>query len=123
MPITGVTSGSQDRLSEPTGKVPNLGRLVRAGDGRPVEVSPLLAPPSAPGRLRRARLRRRELGIDVRRAGAGNSFASGHATAAAAVAVALGLVLAPTVRGAAAVLGAVFTTIAGVATLSAGWHR
>lgn len=66
---------------------------------------------------------RPELGVDVERAAAGNSLPSGHTTVAASVAVALILVLPARLRGIGAMLGAVFTAIAGVATLSAGWHR
>ena len=66
---------------------------------------------------------RPQLGVDVQRAAAGNSLPSGHTTIAASVAVALILVLPPRLRAVAAMAGAVLTTLAGVATLSAGWHR
>jgi membrane-associated phospholipid phosphatase len=66
---------------------------------------------------------RPELGVDLERAAAGNSLPSGHTTVAASVAVALILVLPSQVRGAAAVIGAAVTALAGTATLSAGWHR
>jgi membrane-associated phospholipid phosphatase len=66
---------------------------------------------------------RPDLGIDPERAAAGNSLPSGHTTIAASVAVALLLVLPARVRGFGAILGAVFVAAAGVATLSAGWHR
>lgn len=66
---------------------------------------------------------RPELGVDVERAAAGNSLPSGHTTIAASVAVALILVLPARLRGTGAMLGALFTAVAGVATLSAGWHR
>jgi membrane-associated phospholipid phosphatase len=66
---------------------------------------------------------RPELGVDLERAAAGNSLPSGHTTIAASVAVALILVLPARLRGTGAVLGALFTALAGVATLSAGWHR
>ncbi len=68
-------------------------------------------------------LHRPELGVDLQRASAGNSLPSGHTTIAASVAVALILVLPGRVRAAGALAGAVLTTAAGVATLSAGWHR
>ncbi|MEV8513652.1 phosphatase PAP2 family protein [Dactylosporangium sp. NPDC051484] len=71
----------------------------------------------------KALIHRPELGIDAQRAAAGNSLPSGHATVAASVAVALVLVLPAKARGPAALLGAVFAALAGVATLSAGWHR
>jgi membrane-associated phospholipid phosphatase len=83
----------------------------------------LIAGANATALLLKSGLHRPELGIDVQRAGAGNSFPSGHTTVAASVAVALILVLPPGVRGVAAVLGALFASVAGVATLSAGWHR
>lgn len=66
---------------------------------------------------------RPDLGIDPERAAAGNSLPSGHTAVAASVAVALILVLPNRLRGAAALLGAAFTAVIGVATLSAGWHR
>jgi membrane-associated phospholipid phosphatase len=66
---------------------------------------------------------RPDLGIDVERAGAGNSLPSGHATVAASVAVALVLVLPSRVRGLAGVIGVGYAGVAGVATVSAGWHR
>jgi membrane-associated phospholipid phosphatase len=66
---------------------------------------------------------RPNLGIDADRAAAGNSFPSGHATVAASVAVALVLVLPPRVRVLGALLGAGYAAVAGVATMSAGWHR
>ena len=53
----------------------------------------------------------------------GNSLPSGHTTVAASVAVALVLVLPPKARAFAAVVGAAYAAVAGVATLSAGWHR
>lgn len=66
---------------------------------------------------------RPELGVDPERAAAGNSLPSGHTTIAASVAVALVLVVPAKARGPAALLGALFAALAGVATLSAGWHR
>jgi membrane-associated phospholipid phosphatase len=66
---------------------------------------------------------RPDLGVDPQRAAAGNSLPSGHTTVAASVAVALLLVLPGRIRGAVAVLGALFVSAAGIATLSAGWHR
>lgn len=52
-----------------------------------------------------------------------NTLPSGHTTVAMSVAVALVLVVPPAVRGLAAVVGAAFAAVMGVATLSAGWHR
>ena len=66
---------------------------------------------------------RPDLGIDPERAAAGNSLPSGHTTIVAAVAAALVLVLPPQHRGTGGVLGALFTALAGIATLSADWHR
>ena len=71
----------------------------------------------------KAIIARPQLGVDVQRAAAGNSLPSGHTTIAASVAVALILVLPPRLRAVAAMAGAVLTTLVGVATLSAGWHR
>ncbi|MFG2044172.1 phosphatase PAP2 family protein [Dactylosporangium sp. NPDC048998] len=71
----------------------------------------------------KALIYRPELGVDPERAAAGNSLPSGHTTIAASVAVALVLVLPAKARGPAAFLGTVFAALAGVATLSAGWHR
>lgn len=68
-------------------------------------------------------LARPDLGIDPERIYAGNSLPSGHTTVAASVAVALVLVLPRTMRPAGAFLGAGYAAAAGVATLSAGWHR
>lgn len=66
---------------------------------------------------------RTDLGVDPERAAAGNSLPSGHATAAAAFAVGLVLVLPKGARGIASLVGATYAAVAGVATLSAGWHR
>jgi len=66
---------------------------------------------------------RPDFGIDPERSGAGNSLPSGHAAVAASVAVALVLVLPRKGRALAALLGAGYAAAAGVATLSAGWHR
>ena len=71
----------------------------------------------------KAGLYRPMYGVDKVRDQVGNSFPSGHTTAAAAVAVALVFVLPSRVRGVGAVLGAAFAGLVGVATLSAGWHR
>ncbi len=68
-------------------------------------------------------LSRPDFGVDPERVTAGNSFPSGHATVAMSVVVALILVVPARLRGVAAVLGAVYATVAGVATMSLGWHR
>lgn len=66
---------------------------------------------------------RPDFGVDLARAAAGNSLPSGHTTMAASVAVAVALVVPPSVRGLAGLLGAGYAALAGVATMSAGWHR
>jgi len=68
-------------------------------------------------------IERPDFGVDPERAAAGNSLPSGHTAVAASVALALVLVLPPRVRGFGAVVGAAYLAVAGVATLSAGWHR
>lgn len=83
----------------------------------------LIAGANVTTQLLKAVITRPELGVDVERAAAGNSLPSGHTTIAASVAVALMLVLPAGLRGTGAVLGALFASFAGVATLSAGWHR
>ncbi len=52
-----------------------------------------------------------------------NSFPSGHTTVAASVALAIFLVSSPRFRPLIAVLGAVFSIVAGVFTLISQWHR
>jgi membrane-associated phospholipid phosphatase len=66
---------------------------------------------------------RPDLGVDLERVAAGNSFPSGHTALAASVAVALVLVLPARIRALGAVLAAAYAALAGVATMSAGWHR
>ncbi|MFD2078269.1 PAP2 superfamily protein [Actinopolymorpha cephalotaxi] len=66
---------------------------------------------------------RPDLGIPGTNIGAPNSMPSGHVTVAASIAVAAVLVLPPRLRGLAAILGAVYVSLTGIATLSAGWHR
>lgn len=68
-------------------------------------------------------IHRPDFGVDPERAAAGNSLPSGHTTIAASVAIALVLVLPPRVRAWGAVVAVGYTALAGVATLSAGWHR
>jgi membrane-associated phospholipid phosphatase len=63
------------------------------------------------------------LGVDPFDAYTNNSLPSGHTTVAASVAVALVLVLPAALRGIGALAGATYAAAAGVATLSAGWHR
>lgn len=68
-------------------------------------------------------LSRPDYGVDPERAVAGNSFPSGHTTVAVSVAIALVLVLPSRARGVAAIIGAGYAAVAGVATMSLGWHR
>lgn len=68
-------------------------------------------------------IHRPDLGVDPERAAAGNSLPSGHTTIAASVAIALVLVLPSRIRAWGAVLAVAYVALAGVATLSAGWHR
>jgi membrane-associated phospholipid phosphatase len=51
------------------------------------------------------------------------SYPSGHTTVAASLALALTLVVSPRWRGPVAVVGTVYATAVGVATLTAAWHR
>lgn len=78
---------------------------------------------NATTQLLKGTIQRPDFGVDAAFTGAGNSLPSGHATVAASVAVALVLVLPTSVRGAAAVLGAGYAALTGVATLSESWHR
>jgi membrane-associated phospholipid phosphatase len=66
-------------------------------------------------------LARPDLGVDEQRLD--NSLPSGHTTVVASVAAALVLVLPPAQRGAGAIIGSGLAALAGIATLSAGWHR
>ncbi|MFD0967791.1 phosphatase PAP2 family protein [Plantactinospora endophytica] len=68
-------------------------------------------------------IERPDFDVDEAREAAGNSLPSGHTTVAASVAIALVMVLPPRVRGWGALVGAGYAAAAGVATLSAGWHR
>jgi membrane-associated phospholipid phosphatase len=83
----------------------------------------LIAGANATTQLLKAFIYRPDLGVDPERAAAGNSLPSGHTTIAASVAVALVLVLPAKARAAGALVAALFAALAGVATLSAGWHR
>jgi membrane-associated phospholipid phosphatase len=73
--------------------------------------------------LLKVTLTRPEFGIDLARVTAGNSLPSGHTTVAVSVAVALVVVLPPRLGTPAALAGAAYAALAGVATLAAGWHR
>jgi membrane-associated phospholipid phosphatase len=94
------------------------GRVVLAG-----AAVLLVAGANLTTQLLKSLVHRPELGVDLERAVAGNSLPSGHTTVAASVAVALVLVLPPRLRGLAGLVGAGYAALAGVATVSAGWHR
>lgn len=68
-------------------------------------------------------LSRPDLGIYETTPATLNSLPSGHSTVAFSVAIAMVLVLPATLRAMAAGVGVAYASIAGVATLSAGWHR
>jgi membrane-associated phospholipid phosphatase len=97
--------------------------LIRGRRGLALMTIVLIAGANATALLLKLSIVRPNLGIDPERAAAGNSLPSGHTAVAASVAVALVLVLPPRVRGVGALIGACYTALAGVATLSAGWHR
>ncbi|MEU3456131.1 phosphatase PAP2 family protein [Micromonospora sp. NPDC006766] len=97
--------------------------LIRNRRTLAVTATLLIAGANLSTQLLKHYLTRPDLGIDPQRAAAGNSLPSGHTTVAASVAVALILVLPPKVRAVGAFLGAGYAAAAGVATLSAGWHR
>jgi membrane-associated phospholipid phosphatase len=97
--------------------------LARRRVALAVGVLLLIGGANATTQLLKTLIYRPDLGVDPERAAAGNSLPSGHTTIAASVAVALVMVVPAKARGPAALLGAVFTSLAGVATLSAGWHR
>ncbi|MFG3702507.1 phosphatase PAP2 family protein [Micromonospora sp. NPDC047620] len=97
--------------------------LIRGRIALAVTATLLIAGANGTTQLLKYGLARPDFGIDPERIYAGNSLPSGHATVAASVAVALVLVLPRKVRALGAFLGAGYAAVAGVATLSAGWHR
>jgi membrane-associated phospholipid phosphatase len=97
--------------------------LVRRRVALAVTSVVLIAGANLTAELLKHYLNRPDLGIDPERAGAGNSFPSGHTAIAASVAVAFVLVLPPKARGAGAVIGTFYAALVGVFTMSAGWHR
>ncbi|WP_208818101.1 phosphatase PAP2 family protein [Micromonospora terminaliae] len=97
--------------------------LIRGRKALAVTATLLIAGANVSTQLLKRYLDRPDFGIDPERAAAGNSLPSGHTAVAASVAVALILVLPPKLRVAGAFLGAGYAAAAGVATLSAGWHR
>ncbi|GIJ23871.1 phosphatase PAP2 family protein [Micromonospora lutea] len=97
--------------------------LIRGRVALAVAATLLIAGANVTTQLLKYGLGRPDYGIDLERAYVGNSLPSGHTTVAGSVAVALVLVLPPKARPFAAVIGAGYAAAAGVATLSAGWHR
>ncbi|WP_309223291.1 phosphatase PAP2 family protein [Micromonospora sp. CP22] len=97
--------------------------LIRGRVALAVAATLLIAGANVTTQLLKYGLGRPDYGIDLERAYVGNSLPSGHTTVAGSVAVALVLVLPPKARAVAAVIGAGYAAAAGVATLSAGWHR
>jgi membrane-associated phospholipid phosphatase len=97
--------------------------LIRGRKGLALMVLLLIAGSNLTTQVLKYVIPRPNLGIDIERAAAGNSLPSGHTTVAAAVAVALVLVLPPRTRALGSFLAAGYAALAGVATLSAGWHR
>jgi membrane-associated phospholipid phosphatase len=97
--------------------------LIRGRRGLALMTILLIIGANATTQLLKYGIERPDLGVDPERAAAGNSFPSGHTTVAASVAVALVLVLPPRVRGVGALIAAGYAALAGVATMSAGWHR
>ncbi|MEQ7123691.1 phosphatase PAP2 family protein [Actinopolymorpha sp. B11F2] len=73
--------------------------------------------------LKRFLIERPDFDIAGTNIGAPNSMPSGHVTVAAAITVAAVLVLPSRLSGPTAVVGAAYTALTGIATLSAGWHR
>ncbi|MEV1329342.1 phosphatase PAP2 family protein [Micromonospora costi] len=97
--------------------------LMRGRIALAITATLLIAGANASTQLLKYGLSRPDLGIDLERVYAGNSLPSGHTAVAASVAVALVLVLPAKVRAFGAFVGAGYAAVAGVATLSAGWHR
>ncbi|MFF3855770.1 phosphatase PAP2 family protein [Micromonospora sp. NPDC002575] len=135
--LTGNRIG-QDRIAEPVNRILNtmsalsllaatavIGfiALIRRRVALAITATLLIAGANVSTQLLKHFLDRPDVGIDPERAAAGNSLPSGHTTVAASVALALILVLPPTVRVLGAYLGTAYAAVAGVATLSAGWHR
>ncbi|MGK5741578.1 phosphatase PAP2 family protein [Micromonospora sp. URMC 103] len=97
--------------------------LMRGRIALAITATLLIAGANVSTQLLKHGLSRPDLGIDLERIYAGNSLPSGHTAVAASVAVALVLVLPAKVRAFGAFVGAAYAAAAGVATLSAGWHR
>lgn len=97
--------------------------LARGRRGLALAALVLIAGSNVTTQVAKHAITRPYLGVDIERAAAGNSLPSGHTTVAASVAMALILVLPPRVRAVGAFLAAAYMAVAGVATMSAGWHR
>ncbi|MFG1917912.1 phosphatase PAP2 family protein [Micromonospora sp. NPDC048898] len=97
--------------------------VIRGRIALAITATLLIAGANVTTQLLKYGLSRPDYGVDPERVAVGNSLPSGHTTVAGAVAVALVLVLPAKVRAAGAFLAAAYAAIAGVATLSAGWHR
>jgi membrane-associated phospholipid phosphatase len=85
-----------------------------------VQVAVLVAGANVTTQVLKSVLVRPDLGLADRIA---NSLPSGHTTVAASAAAALVLAVPRRFRAPAAVVGALYTTVTGVATLIVGWHR
>lgn len=68
-------------------------------------------------------IERPDVGISGTNIGAANSMPSGHMTVATSIAVAAVLVLPARLNNFAAVIGTIYASLIGIASLSAGWHR
>ncbi|MGC4747581.1 phosphatase PAP2 family protein [Micromonospora sp. DT201] len=97
--------------------------LIRGRIALAITATLLIAGANISTQLLKHGLNRPDYGLDPERLAVGNSLPSGHTTVAASVAVALVLVLPAKVRAVGAFLAASYAAVAGVATLSAGWHR
>jgi membrane-associated phospholipid phosphatase len=135
--LTGNQIG-QDRIDGPVNRILNamsvvslvaatavIGfiALIRGRIALAITATLLIAGANVSTQLLKYGLARPDFGIDPERSGVGNSLPSGHTAVAASVAVALVLVLPVKVRAPGAFLGAGYAAAAGVATLSASWHR
>ncbi|PWR05102.1 PA-phosphatase [Micromonospora acroterricola] len=135
--LTGNRIG-QDRIDGPVDKLLNamsvvsllaatamIGfiALIRGRIALAITATLLIAGANVSTQLLKYGLNRPDYGLDPERAAVGNSLPSGHTTVAASVAIALVLVLPAKVRAVGAFLAAAYAAAAGVATLSAGWHR
>ncbi|WP_410813633.1 phosphatase PAP2 family protein [Micromonospora sp. 067-2] len=97
--------------------------LIRGRIALAITATLLIAGANVTTQLLKHGLSRPDYGLDPERVFVGNSLPSGHTTVAASVAVALMLVLPPKVRAVGVFLATAYAAAAGVATLSAGWHR